>query len=209
MEINAIPALVMHFVWLIFVDLVLLMMFTDNYLDIITQIILVQMTLSVNFLDMPNRMGDEILEYLNKYLAMPVLRESTFEGRIAFIAMHNFIQMTVILAIAFLIKDPILQLLPISEMYLILFVLGEMILAFITKIALYLENHDPHATTQTSTLLPLSTQFIISRALMSCSTVPEWFTVCSHADLVNYVIDAFCGLRSAGCPRYCIGNRCI
>jgi ABC-2 type transport system permease protein len=209
MKINAIQALVMHFVWLIFVDLGLLMMFTYNYLDIITLIILAQMTSSVNFLDRPSLMGDEILEYLNKYLAMPLLRESTFAGRIALIVMRNLIQMTVILAIVFLVKAPILQSLPISEMYLILFVLGEMILAFSTKIALYLEKHDSHATTQTFTLMPLSTQFIISRALMPCSAVPEWFTVRSHADLVNYVIDAFYDLHSADCSMYCIGDRWI
>jgi ABC-2 type transport system permease protein len=184
-------------------------MFTDNHLDIITLIIFVRMTLSVNSLYRPSLMCDEILEYLNKYLTMSVMRESTFASKIASIVMHNLIQMTVIIAIALLTKAPILQLFPISEMYLILFVFGEMILVFSTKIALYLENHDSHATTQTFTLLPFSTQFIIPRALVPCSAVPEWFTVYSRTALVSCVIDAFCDLRFAGCSRYRIGDRWI
>lgn len=186
-RVGLVSALVLPAAWLLFVGLALPVQFTGNYLDFITPGILVMTILTGGISSGSLLMFDKILGYLNKFLAMPVPRESILVSKILFIAMRGILQTTIILIIAVLIGATILNPAQYGLTYLILFLFGVFISAFSTTVALYLDDHDSFAAFTAMVTMPL---FFTSSALMPYDVMPGWLNVIARVNPLSFAIDA-------------------
>jgi ABC-2 type transport system permease protein len=190
-------ALVMPVAWLIFVGLALPIRFTDNYLDFITPGILVMTMLSAGLSGGTLLMFDKILGFLNKFLALPAPREDILFGKILFVSLRGLIQSTIILVIAVLIGASVYSPLQYGLTYLILFLLGVLLSAFATTLALYLEDHDSFAAVNTMISMPL---FFTSSALMPYNVMPGWLRTLASLNPLSYAIDAIRAVDAGALP---------
>ncbi|WP_214021259.1 ABC transporter permease [Methanoculleus sp.] len=186
-RVGLVSALVLPAAWLLFVGLALPVQFTGNYLDFITPGILVMTILTTGISSGSLLMFDKILGYLNKFLAMPVPRESILVSKILFITVRGIIQTTIILIIAVLIGATILNPAQYGLTYLILFLFGVFISAFSTTVALYLDDHDSFAAFTAMVTMPL---FFTSSALMPYDVMPGWLRAIARVNPLSFAIDA-------------------
>ncbi|KUG19339.1 MAG: ABC transporter permease [Methanomicrobiaceae archaeon] len=186
-RVGVISALVLPAAWLLFVGLALPVQFTGNYLDFITPGILVMTILTTGISSGSLLMFDKILGYLNKFLAMPVPRESILISKILFITVRGILQTTIILILAVLIGATMLHPVQYGLTYLILFLFGVFISAFSTTVALYLDDHDSFAAFTAMITMPL---FFTSSALMPYDVMPGWLRVAARVNPLSFAIDA-------------------
>ncbi|MBN2734071.1 MAG: ABC transporter permease [Methanomicrobiaceae archaeon] len=196
-RVGVVSALVLPAAWLIFVGLALPVQFTGNYLDFITPGILVMTILTAGISSGSLLMFDKILGFLNKFLAMPVPRESILVSKILFITVRGILQTTIILIIAVLIGATILNPLQYGLIYLILFLFGVFIAAFSTTVALYLNDHDSFAAFTAMVTMPL---FFTSSALMPYDVMPEWLSMIAHVNPLSFAIDAIREIGTGAIP---------
>jgi len=186
-RVGLVSALVLPAAWLLFVGLALPVQFTGNYLDFITPGILVMTILTTGISSGSLLMFDKILGFLNKFLAMPVPRESILISKILFITVRGILQTTIILTLAVLIGATLLHPVQYGLTYLILFLFGVFISAFSTTVALYLDDHDSFAAFSAMVTMPL---FFTSSALMPYDVMPGWLSAIAHVNPLSYAIDA-------------------
>lgn len=198
-RVGVISALVLPAAWLIFVGLALPVQFTGNYLDFITPGILVMTILTAGISSGSLLMFDKILGFLNKFLAMPVPRESILVSKILFITVRGILQTSIILIIAVLIGARILNPLQYGLIYLILFLFGVFIAAFSTTVALYLNDHDSFAAFTAMVTMPL---FFTSSALMPYDVMPEWLSRIAHVNPLSFAIDAIREVGTGSLPLF-------
>jgi ABC-2 type transport system permease protein len=186
-RVGVISNLVLPAAWLLFVGLALPVQFTGNYLDFITPGILVMTILTAGISSGSLLMFDKMLGFLNKFLAMPVPRESILISKILFITFRGIIQTSIILILATLIGASLLNPVQYGMIYLILFLFGVFIVAFSTTVALYLDDHDSFAAFTAMVTMPL---FFTSSALMPYEVMPDWLRMIAHVNPLSYAIDA-------------------
>jgi len=196
-RVGVISSLVLPAAWLIFVGLALPVTFTGNYLDFITPGILVMTILTTGISSGSLLMFDKILGFLNKFLAMPVPRESILVSKILFILFRGLLQATIILLLAVLIGATIMNPLQYGLTYLILFLFGLFISAFSTTVALYLDDHDSFAAFTAMVTMPL---FFTSSALMPYSSMPGWLSAIAHVNPLSFAIDAIRDIGAGAIP---------
>jgi len=201
-RVGVISSLVLPAAWLLFVCLALPVQFTGNYLDFITPGILVMTILTAGISSGSLLMFDKMLGFLNKFLAMPVPRESILISKILFITFRGIIQTSIILILATLIGASILNPLQYGMIYLILFLFGVFIAAFSTTVALYLDDHDSFAAFTAMVTMPL---FFTSSALMPYEVMPDWLSMIAHVNPLSYAIDAIGDLGTGAIPVVPIG----
>jgi ABC-2 type transport system permease protein len=186
-RVGVISSLVLPAAWLLFVGLALPVQFTGNYLDFITPGILVMTILTAGISSGSLLMFDKMLGFLNKFLAMPVPRESILISKILFITFRGIIQTSIILILATLIGASLLNPVQYGMIYLILFLFGVFIAAFSTTVALYLDDHDSFAAFTAMVTMPL---FFTSSALMPYEVMPDWLRMIAQVNPLSYAIDA-------------------
>lgn len=196
-RVGVISSLVLPAAWLLFVGLALPVTFTGNYLDFITPGILVMTILTAGISSGSLLMFDKILGFLNKFLAMPVPRESILVSKILFISMRGLIQATIILILAVLIGATMMNPLQYGLVYLILFLFGVFISAFSTTVALYLDDHDSFAAFTAMVTMPL---FFTSSALMPYDAMPGWLSTIAHVNPLSFAIDAIRDVGAGSIP---------
>ena len=196
-RVGVISSLVLPAAWLIFVGLALPVTFTGNYLDFITPGILVMTILTTGISSGSLLMFDKILGFLNKFLAMPVPRESILVSKILFISFRGLLLATIILLLAVLIGATIMNPLQYGLTYLILFLFGLFISAFSTTVALYLDDHDSFAAFTAMVTMPL---FFTSSALMPYSSMPGWLSAIAHVNPLSFAIDAIRDIGAGAIP---------
>ena len=196
-RINVFASLAMLAAWLVLVGLTLPTTFTDNYLEFITPSILVMTMLFSSLQGGSLMIFDKMLGFLNKFLAMPVPRESILMGKIMFIATQGLLQTTVILLIASVLGVRVLSSLNIVMLYLTLFLFGVFFSALATTIALHLSDHDGYAAVNSMISMPL---FFASSALMPYDVMPEWLRFTARLNPVSYAIDSARELFMGGVP---------
>ncbi|MDD5144413.1 ABC transporter permease [Methanoregula sp.] len=196
-RIGVISSLVLPAAWLLFVGLALPVTFTGNYLDFITPGILVMTILTAGISSGSLLMFDKMLGFLNKFLAMPVPRESILVSKILFVSMRGLIQATIILILAVLIGATVMTPLQYGLVYLILFLFGVFISSFSTAIALYLYDHDSFASFTAMVTMPL---FFTSSALMPYSAMPGWLATIAHVNPLSFAINAIRDVTAGSIP---------
>lgn len=196
-RVGVVSTLVLPAAWLLFVGLTLPVNFTGNYLDFITPGIVVMTILTAGISSGSLLMFDKILGFLNKFLAMPVPRESILVSKILFITIRGILQTTIILILAVLIGASILSPMQYAMTYLILFLFGVFIAAFSTTIALYLNDHDSFAVFTAMVTMPL---FFTSSALMPYNVMPTWLRMIARVNPLSYAIDAIRDLGTGVIP---------
>lgn len=196
-RVGVVSALVLPAAWLLFVGLALPVTFTGNYLDFITPGILVMTILTAGMSSGSLLMFDKILGYLNKFLALPVPRESILASKILFISFRGLIQATIIIVIAVLIGATLMNPVQYGLIYLILFLFGVFISAFSTTIALYLDDHESFAAFQAMVTMPL---FFTSSALMPYDAMPGWLATIARVNPLSFAIDAIRDVGTGGIP---------
>nr|WP_319539847.1 ABC transporter permease [uncultured Methanospirillum sp.] len=196
-RVGVVSTLILPAAWLLFVGLTLPVNFTGNYLDFITPGILVMTILTAGISSGSLLMFDKILGFLNKFLAMPVPRESILVSKILFITIRGILQTTIILILAVLIGASILSPMQYAMTYLILFLFGVFIAAFSTTIALYLNDHDSFAAFTAMVTMPL---FFTSSALMPYDVMPAWLRMIARVNPLSYAIDAIRDLGTGVVP---------
>jgi len=196
-RVGLVSALVLPAAWLLFVGLALPVQFTGNYLDFITPGILVMTILTTGISSGSLLMFDKILGFLNKFLAMPVPRESILISKILFITVRGILQTTIILTLAVLIGATLLHPVQYGLTYLILFLFGVFISAFSTTVALYLDDHDSFAAFSAMVTMPL---FFTSSALMPYDVMPGWLSAIAHVNPLSYAIDAIREVGAGNVP---------
>ncbi|WP_342764525.1 ABC transporter permease [Methanospirillum stamsii] len=201
-RVGVVSTLVLPAAWLMFVGLALPVEFTGNYLDFITPGILVMTIQTAGISSGSLLMFDKMLGFLNKFLAMPVPRESILVSKILFITLRGILQSTIILVLVILIGATILNPLQYGLIYLILFLFGVFISAFSTTIALYLDDHDSFAAFTAMVTMPL---FFTSSAPMPYDVMPDWLCAIAHVNPLSFAIDAIRDLGSGTIPFFSIG----
>jgi ABC-2 type transport system permease protein len=196
-RVGVVSTLVLPAAWLLFVGLALPVKFTGNYLDFITPGILVMTILTAGISSGSLLMFDKILGFLNKFLAMPVPRESILVSKILFISVRGLIQATIILILAVLIGATMMNPLQYGLTYLILFLFGVFISAFSTTVALYLDDHDSFAAFTAMVTMPL---FFASSALMPYDVMPGWLSAIAHVNPLSFAIDAIRDVGAGSIP---------
>ena len=176
---------------LIFVGLALPIRFTNNYLDFITPGILVMTMLFASMQGGTLLIFDKILGFLNKFLALPVPRESILFGKILFITFRGLLQSTVVLGVAVLLGVKINYFTTIPFTYLVLFIFGILFSGIATTIALLVDDYDSYAAINSMASMPL---FFTSSALMPYEVMPHWLRIMASLNPVSYAIDTVRGL---------------
>ncbi len=196
-KVGVVSTLVLPAAWLLFVGLALPVQFTGNYLDFITPGILVMTIMTAGISSGSLLMFDKMLGYLNKFLAMPVPRESILLSKILFITFRGIIQTTIILILAVLIGASVMNPLQYGIIFLILFLFGVFIAGFSTTVALYLNDHDSFAAFTAMVTMPL---FFTSSALMPYDVMPGWLQAIARVNPLSYAIDAIRDLAQGTIP---------
>lgn len=195
--IGVVSTLVLPAAWLLFVGFALPVQFTGNYLDFITPGILVMTIMTAGISSGSLLMFDKMLGFLNKFLAMPVPRESILVSKILFITLRGILQATIILILAVLIGATMMSPIQYGLIYLILFIFGVFLSAFSTTVALYLNDHDSFAAYTTMVTMPL---FFTSSALMPYNVMPEWLRTIAQYNPLSFAIDAIRDLGTGTIP---------
>lgn len=196
-RVGVVSSLVLPAAWLLFVGLALPVQFTGNYLDFIVPGILVMTILTAGISSGSLLMFDKILGFLNKFLAMPVPRESILVSKILFISARGILQATIILVLAVLLGATVLGPSQYGLTYLILFLFGIFISAFSTTVALYLDDHDSFAAFSSMVTMPL---FFTSSALMPYDVMPGWLSMIARVNPISFAIDAIRDVSSGMIP---------
>ena len=196
-RVGVVSTLVLPAAWLLFVGITLPVKFTGNYLDFITPGILVMTILSTGVSSGSLLMFDKILGFLNKFLAMPVPRESILVSKLLFITLRGLLQATIIIVFAVIIGATLLNPLQYGLIYVILFLFGVFISAFSTTVALYLDDHDSFAAFTAMVTMPL---FFTSSALMPYDVMPGWLRAIAHVNPLSFAIDAIREVSAGSIP---------
>ncbi len=186
--VNMFSTLVMPIAWLMFVGLVLPVRSDyDNYLDFVTPGILVLTMMNAGLSAGSSVMFDKTLGYLNKFLALPVPRESILFGKILFFTVRGMIQATVILIVAVLIgatvQDPVYYIV----MYGVLFLFGLTISSIGATVSLYMPDFDTYSAFSSMITMPL---YFASTSLVSYDDMPAILQVIATVNPLTYAIDA-------------------
>jgi ABC-2 type transport system permease protein len=180
-------ALITPTAWLIFVGLTMSAKFTGDYLNFITPGILI-MTMLFSSLQGGMYMSfDKLLGYLNKFMAMPSGRESILFGKVLFISVRGLVQVSMVLAIAFIMGANVKTgLLGLVAIYLILFLFGCMLSSFAITVAMLTPDYDTYSAINGLISMPM---FFASTALMPFSSMPVWMRAIAGLNPVSYTID--------------------
>ena len=180
-------ALITPTAWLIFVGLTMSAKFTGDYLNFITPGILI-MTMLFSSLQGGMYMSfDKLLGYLNKFMAMPSGRESILFGKVLFISVRGLVQVSMVLAIAFIMGVNVKTgLLGLVAIYLILFLFGCMLSSFAITVAMLTPDYDTYSAINGLISMPM---FFASTALMPFSSMPVWMRAIAGLNPVSYTID--------------------
>ena len=136
---------------------------------------------------------DNILGFLNKFLALPAPHESILFGKILFITSRGLIQATIIMVIAALIGATILDLPRYVAIFAILIMIGFLFSGIATTMALMIGEYDSYGAVNAMISMPL---FFTSSALMPYNVMPEWLQIIAHLNPLSFAIDSvmeYCG----------------
>lgn len=196
--VNMFSTLVMPIAWLMFVGLVLPVRSDyENYLDFVTPGILVLTMMNAGLSAGSSIMFDKTLGYLNKFLALPVPRESILFGKIIFFTIRGLIQATIILIVAILIGASIHGPEYYIIMYAILAVFGLTISAIGTTVSLYMPDFDTYSAFSSMVTMPL---YFASTSLVTYDDMPRILQIISTCNPLTYAIDALRDIADGAIP---------
>ena len=108
-KISVVSTLMLPAAWLIFVGHAMPIRFTNNYVDFLTPGIIIMTVFNASMAGGSLLLYDNLLGFLNKFLALPTRHESILFGKILFITTRGLIQATIILCISVLIGSALLD----------------------------------------------------------------------------------------------------
>lgn len=186
--VNMFSTLVMPIAWLMFVGLVLPVRSDyENYLDFVTPGILVLTMMNAGLSAGSSVMFDKTLGYLNKFLALPVPRESILFGKILFFTVRGILQATVILIVAVLIGATVHEPEYYLVMYGVLFLFGLTISSIGATVSLYMPDFDTYSAFSSMITMPL---YFASTSLVSYDDMPGILQAIATVNPLTYAIDA-------------------
>ena len=195
---NMFSTLVMPIAWLMFVGLVLPVRSDyDNYLDFVTPGILVLTMMNAGLSAGSSVTFDKTLGYLNKFLALPVPRESILFGKILFFTIRGLIQATIILLVAILIGATIQGPVYYIVMYMILALFGLTISALGATVSLYMPDFDTYSAFSSMITMPL---YFASTSLVAYDDMPAILQAVSTCNPLTYAIDALRDVAAGDLP---------
>ena len=187
-KVNTFSTLVMPIAWLMFVGLVLPVRSDyENYLDFVTPGILVLTMMNAGLSAGSSVMFDKTLGYLNKFLALPVPRESILFGKILFFTIRGLIQATIILIVAILIGASIHGPVYYLIMYAVLFLFGLTISSIGATVSLYMPDFDSYSAFSSMITMPL---YFASTSLVAYEDMPAILQFISKINPLTYAIDS-------------------
>ena len=201
-KIAVVSTLMLPAAWLIFVGLALPIRFTDNYVDFLTPGIIIMTVFNASMAGGSLLLYDNILGFLNKFLALPTPHESILFGKILFITTRGIIQASIILVISVLIGATILDPARYFAIFLILILIGFLFSGIATTIALLIEEYDSYGAVNAMISMPL---FFTSSALMPYEEMPDWLRIIAHVNPLSFAIDAVRSIASGIIPYFQIG----
>ena len=185
---NTFSTLVMPIAWLLFVGLVLPVRSDyENYLDFVTPGILVLTMMNAGLSAGSSVMFDKSLGYLNKFLALPVPRESILFGKILFFTIRGLIQATIILMVAILIGATVHGPVYYLVMYAVLFLFGLTLSSIGATVSLYMPDFDSYSAFSSMITMPL---YFASTSLVAYDDMPTILQYISMVNPLTYAIDA-------------------
>lgn len=195
---NMISTMVMPIAWLLFVGLVLPVRSDyENYLDFVTPGILVLTMMNAGLSAGSSVMFDKTLGYLNKFLALPVPRESILFGKILFFSFRGLIQATIILIVAILIGATVHGPVYYLVMYLVLFLFGLTISSIGATVSLYMPDFDSYSAFSSMITMPL---YFASTSLVAYEDMPTILQYISMVNPLTYAIDSIRDIGNGGFP---------
>ena len=195
---NMFSTLFMPIAWLMFVGLVLPVRSDyDNYLDFVTPGILVLTMMNAGLSSGSSVMFDKTLGYLNKFLALPVPRESILFGKILFFTIRGLIQALIILMVAILIGATVHGPEYYVVMVLILFLFGLTISALGATVSLYMPDFDTYSAFSSMITMPL---YFASTSLVAYDDMPSILQAISTCNPLTYAIDALRDIAAGVIP---------
>lgn len=201
--VNMFSTLVMPIAWLMFVGLVLPVRSDyDNYLDFVTPGILVLTMMNAGLSAGSSVMFDKTLGYLNKFLALPVPRESILFGKILFFTIRGLIQATIILFVAILIGATVHGPVYYTVMYLVLFLFGLTISSIGTTVSLYMPDFDTYSAFSSMITMPL---YFASTSLVAYDDMPGILQAIATVNPLTYAIDSIRDIADGAFPGLQIG----
>jgi ABC-2 type transport system permease protein len=145
---------------------------------------------------------DNILGFLNKFLALPTPRESILFGKILFITSRGLIQASIILCISLLIGSTMLDLPRYLAIFAILILIGFLFSGIATTIALMIGEYDSYGAVNAMISMPL---FFTSSALMPYDVMPGWLRIIAQVNPLSFAIDSVRSIASGVIPYPQIG----
>jgi len=201
-RIAVVSTLMLPAAWLIFVGLAMPIRFTNNYVDFLTPGIIIMTVFNASMGGGALLLYDNILGFLNKFLALPASHESILYGKILFITTRGLIQATIIMVIAALIGATILDPLRYLAIIIILVLIGFLFSGIATTIALMIGEYDPYGAVNAMISMPL---FFTSSALMPYDVMPEWLALIAHCNPLSFAIDSVRSIAAGVIPYQQIG----
>ncbi|WP_319578824.1 ABC transporter permease [uncultured Methanospirillum sp.] len=186
-RIAVVSTLMLPAAWLIFVGLALPIRFTDNYVDFLTPGIVIMTVFNASMAGGSLLLYDNILGFLNKFLALPAPHESILFGKIMFITTRGLIQAMIILIISALIGGSILDPARYLAILAILILIGVLFSSIATTIALMIGEYDSYGAVNALISMPL---FFTSSALMPYYVMPDWLRIIAHLNPLSFAIDS-------------------
>ncbi|MDD1725069.1 MAG: ABC transporter permease [Methanospirillum sp.] len=201
-KINVVSTLMLPAAWLIFVGLAMPIRFTDNYVDFLTPGIIIMTVFNASMAGGSLLLYDNLLGFLNKFLALPTPHESILFGKILFITTRGLLQALIIMCIAVLIGATILDLARYIAIVVILILIGFLFSGIATTIALMIGEYDSYGAVNAMISMPL---FFTSSALMPYDVMPEWLRIIAHVNPLSFAIDSVRSIASGVIPYIGIG----
>lgn len=201
-KVSVVSTLMLPAAWLIFVGLALPIRFTNNYVDFLTPGIIIMTVFNASMAGGSLLLYDNILGFLNKFLALPAPHESILFGKILFITSRGLIQATIIMVIAALIGATILDLPRYVAIFAILIMIGFLFSGIATTMALMIGEYDSYGAVNAMISMPL---FFTSSALMPYNVMPEWLQIIAHLNPLSFAIDSVRSIAAGQIPYLNIG----
>lgn len=196
-RISVVSTLMLPAAWLIFVGLALPIRFTDNYVDFLTPGIMIMTVFNASMAGGSLLLYDNILGFLNKFLALPTPHESILFGKILFITTRGLIQATIIMCISVLVGSTLLDPQRYIAIFAILTLIGFLFSGVATTVALMIGEYDSYGAVSAMISMPL---FFTSSALMPYDVMPEWLRVIAHLNPLSFAIDSVRSIAAGVIP---------
>ena len=196
-RISVVSTLMLPAAWPIFVGLAMPIRFTNNYVDFLTPGIIIMTVFNASMSGGSLLLYDNLLGFLNKFLALPTPHESILFGKILFITTRGLIQATIILFISVLIGSTMLDLPRYLAIFAILILIGFLFSGIATTIALMIGEYDSYGAVNAMISMPL---FFTSSALMPYDVMPEWLRIIAHLNPLSFAIDSVRSIAAGVIP---------